>query len=103
MTSSVLITVNDVVGTAEPAWAGGLSLVPNPASGAVLVTLPANTTVVPKIRVTDALGKPAYGIGILQSNAGQIMLDVSNAVPGIYWVQMIAIDGRVGRKLVVVH
>jgi len=103
MTSSVLITVNDVVGTAEPAWAGGLSLVPNPASGAVLVTLPANTTVVPKIRVTDALGKPAYGIGILQSNAGQIMLDVSNAVPGIYWVQLIAIDGRVGRKLVVVH
>ena len=101
--TSDFIMVNNYVKTVEPTWAEGFLLAPNPASGEVQVILPANYTIVPRINVLDALGKPAYGVTIRQNNAGKIVLDVSNLVPGIYWVQLIVSDGRTSRKLVVVH
>lgn len=101
--SSGLITVNNLVRTGEPVWAGGFTLIPNPATQEVQLRLPVQDITGVRIYVYDELGRSAEGVLIRKIQNGQIVLDVSNTPPGIYWVQLRSDAARASRKLVVVH
>jgi len=100
---SEVITVDNFVATTEPGWATGFMLIPNPASTEVQVKWSGKWIETPTILVFDDLGRPATEVLIRTNQFGNIVLDVSSAAPGMYWVQLVAKDGRVGRKLVVAH
>ncbi|MCB0517758.1 MAG: HYR domain-containing protein [Lewinellaceae bacterium] len=98
--ASQTIVVDNTSGTVEPAWAGGLTMLPNPATAWVQVGLESTLPADLEIRLTDATGK-LVSIAIMEKGTQQKTIDTATLAPGVYMVQMRAASGTVTRRLVV--
>ena len=79
---------------AEPAWAAGFNLNPNPAAGEVRFTLPTGSW---NVRVLTVQGQTAL-TQQMQAAGGEQTLPTADLPAGVYVLQVEGAQGRVTRK-----
>lgn len=73
----------------------GLRVYPNPTGGAVRVELPERVKDIGDVQVLDYTGRPANGFHNLGSDRQMLLLDLSGLAPGMYFVRVGDLVGRV--------
>ncbi|HLV52399.1 MAG TPA: T9SS type A sorting domain-containing protein, partial [Cryomorphaceae bacterium] len=73
----------------------GLRVYPNPTGGAVRVELPERVKDIGDVQVLDYTGRPANGFHNLGSDRQTLLLDLSGLAPGMYFVRVGDLVGRV--------
>lgn len=89
------ITVEDTVTcpTGVPEWSSeGVAFYPNPTSGLIRVSHPGNTS---DLSVSDVLGRKIYSSAVMQNSTSSV-IDLSFALPGVYFLEIKAENGSLG-------
>jgi len=88
------------VGTAEPAFATDVRIMPNPASTFSIVELPLNITNSAKFALRDMMGRIIF---TRNANGVRNELSLGNLPNGTYLLEISAAAGRIQRRIVVQH
>jgi FtsP/CotA-like multicopper oxidase with cupredoxin domain len=88
------VIVEEASSVAEPAWASGLEIYPNPTSGELQINASINLEV---IRLIDLTGRELQRSNV---NAQQQRLNISNLPTGTYFLQLISGNEVVTRPVV---
>lgn len=91
------VSVGTNVGIDDNELASLIVLYPNPSSGKINITLPANM-VTNELLVHDLVGELVYTLN--KPNANQLSLDVSSLSDGIYYVTLMINNQAITKKLV---
>jgi len=94
------IVVDNIVGTAEPDWASGLVIAPNPGSDVVWVRFSRPLKTPPLFQMLDLTGR-AVAVELREWNAGQIQFSVRGLPAGVYMVRLSVDQTAVTRRLMV--
>lgn len=94
------IVVTNIVGASEPAWANGLSILPNPTTGQVQILFAQILTGEIEVSVLDATGRVAAKM--VSTNGQTIDLDLSNLPEGIYVVRLRSAN-EVGSRILAIQ
>ncbi|MFN4254030.1 MAG: T9SS type A sorting domain-containing protein, partial [Saprospiraceae bacterium] len=96
--NSQTIVVQNTVGTAEPTWAKGMKLVPNPTPGLVQLRFVEQPAADMEITIVDATGRQL--LTVVSVGERVVDLDLSHLPDGIYSVRL-RMEGAVAVKKVV--
>ncbi|HEU4717955.1 MAG TPA: T9SS type A sorting domain-containing protein [Bacteroidia bacterium] len=98
-TTGVLIPDNQLDALAQhPGSGGGMTVYPNPADEALIISLPGNVQA--DLVITDAGGRVVFR---QQNAAGNIQLATADLAEGMYFLRVITAQGAAAEKIVIRH
>jgi ELWxxDGT repeat protein len=100
-TSTIMITVDMIVGFAELDEQMRFQLLPNPANEKVNVQMNLLSERTIELQLTDVMGRMVYQRLLENVRDEQIEIDLSTLTAGAYWVQLRSEKGQYVRKLIV--